>query len=1853
MGTPQDIARFLSIELESTRGPKRAALLARLGKLRSERMGDPTGAMEAFEQALAIDGTDDELRARFVALASKQGRFVDAAKALQRVLATAKDPAAKARTSTQLGEMFLRGGEARRAKATLAGVLAAADSPPDAMLAAAHLLREVHAAEKDLRALCDVLEKVSTLEPDAAKRQEADEQLAEHATQLKDNARAIAAYERLLDTPARAKALVVLAPLYEASGDPDKLAKLLEVQARDERDDAKARAAMMKAAEVRATQSKDAMAAIGSCQAVVQRFGPARDVLDLLLPLLEAQRQWPELGTALAQSASLQAGAEPAATMSRLGVLRMQRLREVDGAIAAFDEALRFDPADKTARSTLEKLSSLGENRLRAARVLEPLYRREQATAPLLKLLELRGSLAETVDERLTALREAADLAAATGGAEAGRAVDVVGRALGEAVSVGRPLGEWMERLDRVAGAGTDPKKRASILAKAIGEHEVTSEDLSGLAKKAAEALAASSDVHGAIALYRRALAFEPSSGELLGKIDDLLRDQGSPKERIALYRAALARADGGRRKELLHRIGVVERRDLGDAEAAAATYRAALEDDPDDAEAHAAVGELYGEAGKWDELTSLLEGRLERVTGAEARATRAKLAEVAAEHGDETRARTQCARLLEDAELAAEHLDAVERAADRLEDTDLARAVLLRRAEMTHDAREQVAWLDKLGELDADRRGDAGAAAVAWKRAAALAESSGDEETARRLYARARKAAPEDREVTERLIALTERAEIWADLPKLYATLAALVDTDPERVEIWLKTAQVLADRLGDVEAAARRAALAFEAAPTRADVLATFERLSITAHTVDAFEHALDEALARSDGPGGLDGEQRSLLLVARARGLAGDPSWADDAARAYRGILSDARVGRGPQADVLAAFESLVQGDPESPRRRADRRWLMEWRAEHAPEEEKVARLLDWAREEETTFADPVHALAIHRRVLALDAESDEARTAVARLALATGDTEEALSALRSMRDRAEGQARVAIELEIAQVLLTRTTRWQDALTALRAVLADAPSDPTARTLAAQLLAHRATRADAIKMLEQACDASDDVEARAQILTRLLDAPADADDAAARRGWFERLCDLQRDQGDVEGALATAVRAAREMPDVAPLWDRAEELARGLSRPTEVASLYEEVLARALGREQALAIGERAVQFYEEWFEDSTRVVRILERVLELDPTADWAFDRLKLLLDSSERWDDLFALYDRALDSATGKKRVHLLEDAVQTAKDFADRPDRAIQYLEQLHEIRPEDPKLASALERLYERQGRHRELVTLLSSRIPALKRDEARRTRARVATLWLDELGDPASALEAIEPMLQRPEEGANGTAADVWSLLERVLAAAPPNPDARRTSVPPPPSVDAPRSRRPRRSEPPTSNKGSVRQRAAGWLHEHYEQTGRDADLARVLLVELESVKAAKERVKRHLRVADLHEKLGDVANALEQVGMAVVLDPKDGTKRARLGELAEKTGRLERLADLLAAAADACDEDGLRVALVMQAAAVRADRIGDAAGAMGLLSGVLAMHGVPDAEVLAAARKVEPLLETAGRDEERLGVLERIAVAERDADARREALGTAAKLAARLRQNGRAIGLWEQRVAKDAQDAEALDGLAGLLEEEGQQGELARVLGLRADAATNPERRRADRVRVAKLLGDALGRREDAIAAWREVEREFGEADDAALALAALLRDGQHWKELADLLERGAERTSDDATRAELLRQLGDVHREQLGSPDEAVATYALALDADARNAGARAGLQVLAGEDAHRARAVEVLLSALRRCDDWQAILELTALGCSSRARTRTSATCSSRRRRSPRSVPATLAWPSKRCAGRSP
>ncbi len=360
-------------------------------------------------------------------------------------------------------------------------------------------------------------------------------------------------------------------------------------------------------------------------------------------------------------------------------------------------------------------------------------------------------------------------------------------------------------------------------------------------------------------------------------------------------------------------------------------------------------------------------------------------------------------------------------------------------------------------------------------------------------------------------------------------------------------------------------------------------------------------------------------------------------------------------------------------------------------------------------------------------------------------------------------------------------------------------------------------------------------------------------------------------------------------------------------------------------------------------------------------------------------------------------------------------------------------------------------------------------------------------------------------------------------------------------------------------------------------------------MLLVELETMSRPKDRVRRHVHVAELFERVGNLADAFEQTSLAVLATPDDEVLRAHLVDLAERAGRIERLADVIATAASAAETASLCALLTLRAAALRAERLDDAAGAIALLTPVLADRSVSDDDALAAARMLEPLLDAAGRASERLAVIERIAAITNDPVARREALGKAAHIATELGQDARAIALWEGRLSLDERDVDALDNLVELLDREHEHERLADVLGARARAQTSPEARRRDLVRLAIVVGEELDRSARAIDAWRAIEAEFGVEDDTTKALAALLTATERWQELAELLDRSAGRASDAAVRADRLTELGQVRRDRLRDGPGAVTAYGAALAADPLHEGARSGLHTLTQPTRRPARA----------------------------------------------------------------
>lgn len=1701
LGRTEDAAAMLSRELKLVRGPRRMEAQRRLAVLRMDALGDPAGALELLAPVVAADPGDDDLRRRFVELSLSLNQSQEAARLLSRALQGSRDPAVRARVGADIGTVYLKSGDAKRAQAAFQQVVQSSQDPA-ALLVAARALVELYAEGGAGEALGGALELVVKHATDAEERHAAARRLARMCEEAgaADSERAISAWRGLIESPWADEALRKLEALYEAAGDIESLVEILERRAHRMRDRDEARTLAFRAAELRSTRALGRTAALAAWRALVATYGPARDVHERMLPLLEQERQWPELAWLLERDLELAPAEERAGLYARLAQIRMTHLDDAAGALAAFRSAMAADPRERAARAGVEKLLTSGSARLDAADILEPVYRSEEVPSGLLRVLETRGELAEDSEARLNALGEAVSMAEHDL-SDPARALELAGRGLFEAVR-NRPqlIPAWLERVQVLGAQAGDPAVRADKLATALGGGVIDSPALLDLARAAAEALVSAGEPERAVEIYRRALAYDPASVELLTRVDELLAERGNPEERLALYRAALAEpCDPPRRRELLHAMASLMRRELGDASGAAETWGAALKDDPRDWAAHQGLVDLFTERQQYEELRGELGRALEFAEGERRTQTLLRLAEAHAACGDAERALANYTEVMGSTELDDAVLGRIEELAAGLGNMELQRTALDRRVTLAAEPADKAALLERLGDVLSGAFADRDGAVKCWMEGARLSEGvAADDARARELYERVLELAPTSVDAAERWLELTARAGLWERVPEAFAALLRASEDEREPVALLLE-----------------------------------LEPRAVEAGAGGVFAALVDMVLQRPN----LDAVRARHLLVSRARVLAADPSRHDEVANNFRHAIE---AGGDEGVSAAEAFEVFLANAAPTPARLQDRRWLFQWRAEHAPEPADV--LVAWAAAEENDFGNPRGAVELYARALEADPERLDALTEMARLEATGGDPEAALDALKALRDRSEAEAKSSVELSMASLLLDPLGRADEALDLIEPLLDATPGDPEILRLVNRAFAETAVQERAARLLDKVSAGVEDPAERAGVLSALLEMSAGAADLAEARGrWYRGLLECRGE--DAEAAIDVALRGAEELPHESGLWDAAERLTRSLNRPELLAEAYARALECPLEPALAESLGQRMVEFQEEWFDDPERVVRLLERVLELCPGAAWAFDRLKLAFNAAGRWQELFQLYDAALEHATeAPARVELLREAAMAAKDFANDTDRAIDYLERLDRESPGEATTEKSLERLYERDERTRPLIDLLTRRLASVSGTKARKLQERIAGLWID-LSEAQPAFELVEAILTSDPESTHA-----FELLERLIAL----PASRDTMAP----TSAGKRRK---------RNFSIRDQAAERLKEHYESAGRTADVVRMLEIELEVQSSEKERARRLKEIIQLRlEQLDDVAGAFESVAALVALRPNERENRALLASLAERLESRDRQADLLVNVGGSVEDPALRLELLDEAARVR-ESLGDAPGAIELYARVLELARDEPGAALAAARELEKLLNAAGRAEERCGVLETLAGVEDDPEARRTVLGEVARVALEeLGDADRATRAWRQRLADDAADGDALDGLVVSLERAGRWAELVEALEERARTSEDAERARADRARVARLLDNQLGDGVRAVETWRAVRESYGRDQESFGELSSLLTRQERWDELATLLSEEAGAESDPERRAELARGLGQLHREKTGNVSAALDAYVTAGD-----------------------------------------------------------------------------------------
>jgi tetratricopeptide (TPR) repeat protein len=1682
---------MLSFELKQVRGPRRVEVQRRLGILRQDVLSDPAGALELLAPVVAGNPGDDGLRARFVSLSLALNQPEQAARLLSRALSGAKDQAVRARVGVDVGQVYLTSGDVKRAKTAFQAVLEAGEHG-SATLQAARALCELSTEASELKQLLSALTLVVQLEPERELRQAAARRLARMCDgEARDPARALIAWRALIGSPWTDEALRRLEELYREAKDDAGLAEVLFARAERTKDPDEARALALSAAELATERGGNLEAAIELWERLIELYGASRELHRRLMPLLEQAKRFFEVCELLEREIEWAPPEQRPALWIELAELRMTRLGDPEGALHAHEEALKLDASNRAARTAVEKFLLTPDNRELAAAILEPILRSEPPSATLLKVLEVKAEVTPSLDHKLQLLREASELSlSALHDAE--RALELAGAGLGIAVRERREqLPLWLALTLGMAEPGSSAH-RAAVLNAALGDAVIDSAELFELSKATGEAFAAAGELERAVELLRRALTFDPGSRELVSRVDRLLSEQGAPTERLVLYQSALEQErDPARRRELLHALAALQSRELNDSAAAVRTLRQALAEDPRDRAAHELLVELLTRAEDLAGLSQELTRAVDYAEGERKTLTLLRLAELCEQRGDAPEALRRYRELCAVSDLADDVLEAIERLARDQNDGATVKLTLERRLSHTAEPALRAQLLERLGNAFAWQLADPQGAARAWLEGADLAERlPAEQERARRLYERVLSVDSSSTRAAERLVELSARAGEWESVREAFEVVLPTIE---ERHLVTL---------------------------------LLSLEDRAQASGAAESYVELVDLSLKRGLHPG-----RARHLGLAKARALSSSPERADQAAALFRELIESAGEEAGHELESFAEFLNRAE---QSPARAEDYRWLMEQQIRRATS--PIELYMQWAEVEERRYADLPRAVLLIERAVALDPERIEGLLELSRLRSAAGDAEGAAAALRELLPKVDAETRGQVELRLASLLIGPLGEPEAALDLAESVLARQPSDADALRIVHQALGAPKARSRAALLLEKMAEGEGDAEARADVIEALLAVSAsDPELAEARARWMRQLLDTKLDVP--EEALRLALRGAQASPGEEELWSVAEEMARKLDQPGPVAEAYARTIERELPPEVANVVGRRLVEFNEEWFDDPERVIGLLSRVLSLCPEADWAFERLKLAFNAQSRYNELFELYDaRLARELTPHARTELLREAAMAARDFAGNAERAITYFESLNREHPGDARVEASLERLYERNGKRRPLIELLSARLrsPSVKPADESELLGRIAALWLD-LGEPAQALELASQLLRARDGEADGVA-----LLERVVA-------------------------HERSTESAPSQTTSVRVLAARLLSAHYREKGSLLDVVRMLEVEAQGSPEAA-RVPLLDEAVELRlGPLADAAGAFETVARIVALVPSDRSQRARLAALAEQLGSLERRAEVLCGVAASESHELTRGSLLLEAGQTYEQGLADARRASEQYRAVLALPGAERGDALSAARALSAILREGGDAGELASVLERLAELAPAAPERRQALGEAAEVALqRLNDPARAIVSLEARLKLGADDIPAIDALCRALERAGRFEELVQALERRAALASDPDAARRDRTRAAEILNLELGDRARAIAAYRRVRELHGRSVSLFVALRELLNEQQAFGDLSELYgdEVGAE--TELERRRKLYLELGALHRQHTGDLARALEAFVTARD-----------------------------------------------------------------------------------------
>lgn len=1150
-----------------------------------------------------------------------------------------------------------------------------------------------------------------------------------YTTKFSNAAEAVKCFEAILAIDGEhAQAIDFLRQSYEKRRDWEKLIGLMRREAAAMPEGGARAAKFLEVAKLATERVKKPEVCIELWNEVIANDAENAEALNALAGLHERAKDWQKLAEVLELQTDITFDSKAKeALLGKLGALYGERLNDDEKAVEAWQKLLALNPQERKAQEALKKkYLTLGR-----WDDLEVFYAESGKWDEFIRVLESQEAKETDDKAKISLLMKIAELWMTQKGKP-----DRSARAYEKVLSIDAQHLKAAEQLIPIYEQAANAKGLAiAIEVKLLHEEEPTAR-LDLLRQVAALYESKLKEPQRAFERYLSAFDIAPSDDQCVDDVERAARAITGWDALIAAYVSAVGKAEEAADHDLAItlrlRLGRVLRDEVKRIDDALAQFRAVYDADGENAQAIAALEQLYRDTGRFQDLLGIYEKK--RDLTSEPGDRKQILYSIASlyekELKDPKSAIATYLSVLDDEPMDDQALAALDKLYREQEEWEPYVDVLRKRIELDVDEALLIDLKYRLGSTLEKHLSDPSGALDNY-REILLVDPAND----------AARTALEAMLTNEALRAeaagiLQEIYEGRGDWEKLIQALEILAEAEGEvsgRVALLRKVARTAAENLSDLPRAFDAEARALKDDPTNLETRAELEAFAEQANAWDKLDAIFSEIA------GALSDAQLARGYWMRLSAIDERLGKIDEAAQNYLKVLAI----DPSDAEALAAMDALY--------RRTERwndligvfRRRIELSPEGGPEREELYAQM--AEVYEQKLGQPEQAIAAYREVLSMDETSHVALTALDGLFTRQSMWEELAENLEAQLRLAEGdEEQLRLMLRLAALRESKMHLVEPAIDIYSQVLERDPSN-----------------AEALAALERLGKMPEHEVAIAEILEPLYRQSGDymkligvhevqvrrSDDPNRRVELLHQIATLYEDAGgDLNNAFDTLARALAEDPASDATQQGLDRLARATERFADLARVFETLAAKQTDAELASALFTMSARVYEGDIGNLEAAIAHYRKVLEIDGKNLAAAESLERIFRGADRYEELSQILQQKadiLDEPADKKGA--LFQAASIEEEVLERHEQSISVYTKVLDLDPEDLQAIDALIKLYLTLSRWNDLLAVYAKKADLVSDPQEKKLiYYQIGAVFERELGDVPRSIDTYQRVLE-----------------------------------------------------------------------------------------------------------------------------------------------------------------------------------------------------------------------------------------------------------------------------------------------------------------------------------------------------------------------------------------------------------------------------------------------------------------------------------------------------------------------------